>query len=252
MNKIFYFLLLISFFSLPGFLKAQDSRFILEGHLINSEDSSGIGFAHIINQDNGLRTASDEEGYFRLLVHAGDSLLISSISFGKKIVIAPAKSGSLFIVQLAPNVYELEEVVVNSLPSEQRLKEMLLSMETPQGEAEPDLRLPEDMPVDVEDGAGGVSFGGVFSGIAGRFSKKERGRRFLAEVKVEDARKAYIQTKYNREIVQKITGLEDEKQLQAFMRYCRLSDDFLYKASEYEIHEAVLGYLKSFKAKQEG
>ena len=252
MNKKYYLLLFISFFSITSLLKAQDASFILEGRLINSEDSSGIGFAHIVNQDNGLRTASDEKGYFHLLVQPGDSLLISNVSYGKKMVAAPGKNGAVFIVQLAPNVYELEEIVVSSLPSEQRLKEMLLRMETPQGEAEPDLHLPEDMPVEVAEGAGGVSFGGVFSGIAGRFSKKERGRRFLADIRVKEAREAYIQTKYNREIVKRITGLEDEEQLEAFMQYCQLSEDFLYEASEYEIHEAVLGYFKTYKTEQEG
>lgn len=250
MKRFCLFLFVCLMFSIA--LQAQDKAFIMEGRLINSEDSSGIGFAHIINMQSGLRTASDDEGYFHLLVHSGDSLQISSVTFGKKEVVAPPRNGFLLIIQMAPNIYELEEVVVNSLPSEQRLKEMLLSMETPAGQAEPDLRLPEDMPVEVADGAGGVSVGGVFSGIAGKFSKKERGRRFLAEIEVKDARKAYIQTKYNKEIVKEITGLEDEKELEAFMQYCRLSENFLYEASDYEIHEAVLGQFKTFKAEQEG
>ncbi|WP_017729901.1 hypothetical protein [Nafulsella turpanensis] len=252
MNKKNIFFLFLTFFSLTGFLQAQDKPFILEGRLLNAEDSSGIGFSHIINNESGLRTASDAEGYFRLPVNAGDTLLVSSVTFGQKKVLAPAKAGRLFIIRLAPNVYELDEVVVNSLPSEQKLKELLLSMETPDGKPKPDLRLPEDLPVEVIEGTGGVSVGGVFSGIAGRFSKKERGRKFLAEVEVKDTKKAYILTKYNRDIVKKITGLEDEEELDAFMQYCRLSENFLYEATEYEIHEAVLGYFKTFRPEQEG
>lgn len=258
MDKRYF--LLITFFigSLLNSAKAQQStneQHLFKGRLVDSENAMPIPFAHITNLTKGLRTVSDSSGLFNLPASAGDSLQISSVSYGQKKIIVPADvDGKRMLIELAPNVYELDEVVVRRFPSEREFARQLLSADVPK-EKEPDMRLPDNMSFEgkpANNGAPTMSFGGGISGIAGKFSKKERGRAFAVEMYVKDARKAVIHTKYNREIVKDITGLEDEDQLDAFMQYCVLAENFLYEASEYEIHKAVLGCFGDFMKEQEG
>lgn len=228
---------------------------LLQGRLIDAENAMPVPFAHITNLSKGLRTVSDSSGLFSLPAIAGDSLQLSSVSYGqKKIVVPLAEDGKRLLIEMAPNVYELNEVVVKRFPSEREFARQILTMEAPKDNG-PDMRLPDRLPPGARvanNGAPTVAFGGAVSGLAGRFSKKERGRAFMAEMQVKDARKAVIETKYNREIVRRITGLEEEDQLDAFMQYCVLAENFLYEASEYEIHKAVLGCFGDFMQEQEG
>lgn len=258
MNKRYFFLIVFFIGFLLNSATAQQQtsgQDLLKGRLIDSENAMPIPFAHITNLTKGLRTVSDSSGLFSVPAKAGDSLRISSVSYGQKDIVVPAEpGGKRLLIQLAPNVYELDEVVVNRFPSEREFTQSLLTMDLPE-EKGPDMRLPDNMSFGgrpANEGAPTISFGGGISGLAGKFSKKERGRAFMAEMEVKDARKAMIHTKYNREIVKGITGLEDEDQLDAFMQYCVLPENFLYEASEYEIHKAVLGCFGDFIKEQEG
>jgi hypothetical protein len=252
------FLLTLFFVLLAGGVEAQQAaleNYRLNGRLLDAEDSTAIPFAHISNLSQNLRALSDSSGLFNIAAREGDSLQISSVSYGQKIIVAPAQpaDGKRLLISLAPNVYELDEVVVRRFPTEREFTQQLLSMELPK-EKGTDMRLPANLPGKPAsaDGSPTVAFGGAISGIAGKFSKKERGRVFAAEMKEKEERKAIIHTKFNREIVKRITGLEDEDQVDAFMQYCVLSEHFLYEASEYEIHKAVLGCIDDFMKEQEG
>lgn len=258
MSKKYFFLFALLACCLLHTAKGQQQpakQPLLKGRLVDAENAMPIPFAHITNLTKGLRTVSDSSGLFSLPALTGDSLEVSSVSYGRKKVVVPANvGGNRLLIELAPNVYELNEVIVSRFPSEREFARQLLDANIPK-ETGPDMRLPQRMAFEgngTNNGAPTVAFGGAVSGLAGRFSKKERGRAFAAEMREVEARKAIIHTKYNRQIVQEITGLEDEDQLDAFMQYCVLAESFLYEASEYEIHKAVLGCFGDFMEEQEG
>lgn len=256
MNKKYFFfplllLLLLACLQLSAQELPSSGSSLLQGQLLDAENKDPIPFAHITNLQRGFRALSDSSGSFKLPASEGDTLLISSVSYGQHKVLAPAKGEKLILIELAPNVYELEEVVVQSLPSERKFKEMLLGMDSPEAE-KPHMRLPDGLYQEAGTGNASLSLGSPISAIAGRFSKKERGRQFAAKMEFQEERRAYIRTKFNRVIVQDITGMEEEEKLEAFMKYCVMNDDWLYKASEYEIHKAVLGCFGDFMNEQEG
>lgn len=253
-----YFLpLAILFFSLAWNLEAQAQAgdYQLKAKLVDAENGSYIPFAHILNLDNGKGVLSDSSGTFSIRAMEGDSLKLSSVSYGQQIIVAPAppNEDSYLLIQIAPNVYELEEVVINRFPSEREFRNRLLTTELPKEEG-PNMKFQDRLRVVPAnpDGNARVGMGSPVSAIANKFSKKERGRVFVAEMKIKDERKAIIQSKFNREIVQRITGLEDEDKLDTFLQYCVLTDDFLYNANEYEIHQAVIGCFGDFMKEQEG
>ena len=257
MAKKYFFLLLILLCTVTVVVEAQEQSpdYQLRGKLLDVENQISIPFAHITNLNKGVGVLSDSSGFFSIPAREGDSLRVSSVSYGQQIIVAPAqhKQGSYLQVQLAPNVYELKEVVITRFPSERELKQRLLTMDIPK-EDKPDMRISESvrhMPVNP-DGNARIGLGSPVSAIASKFSKKERGRAFAAEIEAKEERKAIIQTKFNREIVKQITGLEDEEELDKFMQYCVLTEDFLYESNEYEIHKAVLGCFSDFKKEQKG
>lgn len=258
MHKRLLFLFTLFFSCLLNSVNAQQpsgNDYQLKGRLIDAEDSSAIPFAHVSNLSKRLRSVSDSNGQFSLPVNEGDSLEFSSVSYGRKTMLAPAQpaDGKRLLIRLAPNIYELNEVVVTRFPSERDFARQVLSMELPQ-EKGPDMGLPAMLPESRPSGDGSptVGFGGGISGLANKFNKKERGRIFAAEMREQENRKAIIHTKFNREIVKNITGLEDEDQVEAFMQYCVLTENFLYKATDYEIHKAVLGCFGDFMKEREG
>lgn len=257
MDKRYFFFLAILFFAFTIRANAQEQKpdYQLHGKLQDVESQISIPFAHITNLNKGIGVLSDSSGFFKIPAREGDSLRISSVSYGQQTVVVPVKpkEGTYLLVQLAPNVYELEEVVISRFPSERELKNRLLTMDIPE-EEKPDMRISESvrqLPSNT-DGNASIGLGSPISAIASKFSKKERGRAFAAAMDAKEDRKAIIHTKFNREIVQQITGLEDEDKLDAFMQYCVLAEDFLYEANEYEIHEAVLGCFTDFVKEQEG
>ncbi len=256
MSNKFFYLFLAWFLLFVAGAKAQEvspaGRYTLQGTLLDAETSEGIPFSHISNLSSRVRVSSDSNGRFSIPVTGGDSIFITSVTYGQQIFTAPDEpaNGERWIVRISPNVYELEEVVINRMPSEYMLKQQLLGLELPE-EKGPNLRIPEGYFPQADPSANAaVGLGSPVSAIAGRFSKKERGRAFAAEVREKEARKEVIRTKFNREIVREITRLEDEDKLDAFMEYCVLSDDFLFAASEYEIHKAVLGCFSEFMTEQ--
>lgn len=253
-----YFLpLAILFFALAGNLKAQEQAgdYPLKAKLVDAENGTSIPFAHILNLNSSKGVLSDSSGNFAIRVQEGDSLRLSSVSYGQQIIVAPAppKEESYLLIQLAPNIYELEEVVIKRFPSEREFRNRLLTMDLPKEEG-PNMEFQDNLRVVPAnpDGNAHIGMGNPVSAIASKFSKKERGRAFAAEMKTKDEQKAIIHTKYNRDIVQRITGLEDEDKLDTFMQYCVLTEDFLYKANDYEIHQAVLGCFQDFVKEQEG
>lgn len=240
------------FFSLS--VRAQQpekftANYLLKGRLVDADSGTAVTRAHITNLQKNTIAISDMEGSFTLHVSAGDTLMISRIGYITQKVAVPLQVGSgILKIQLSPKVEELQEVVISQFPSERKFKEKLLSMELPE-DKKPELNVPHpSVTREIDPNAPAISMGGIISGFANKFNDKERGRQFKARMEIKAQREAYIATKFNKEIVQQITGLKAEEELDAFMKYCVLSEEFLYDASEYKIHEAVLGCFKDFVA----
>lgn len=253
-NKFFVLLPVFLLFALTALAQApsKKSSYLFKGKLIDADSSVAVSHAHIKNPYKSTVVVSDANGGFLMPVEGGDTLLITRIGYiSQKYVVAATEPEGVTAIMLQPKTEELKEVVITKFPSEARLKEQILALELP----EEGVRLALPAPVielrKDEGDPGGVklfSYTGAISGIANKFNNKERGRQFRAKIIAEQQNEALIATKFNNDIVQQITGLKDEEKLNEFMKFCVLADDFLVKANNYEIHEAVLGCFKDFMA----
>lgn len=229
----------------------RNEAYLFKGKLLDADSGAAVALAHIANPYKGTITVSNQAGAFTMPVEGGDTLLISRIGYvTAKFVVPLTPVTTVTDITLRADTEELKEVVITQLPSEARFKQQLLALQLPD-DAGPELHVPHPSTMVKPNLDGNFTIakaGGLISGFANKFNDKERGRQFKAEMAIKEQREAYLATKFNRTIVQQITGLEQEEELDAFLKFCVLNEDFLLKATEYEIHTAVLGCFKDFVA----
>lgn len=245
------FLTVLLFFAVAQAQSPAKAQYMFKGKLVDADSGISVGLSHVRNYYKGTITVSNQDGAFTMPVQSGDTLLISRIGYVTLKYAVPAQEPQhITEILLQQKTEELQEVVISKFPTESRFKEQLLGLQLPEEKVA--LQLPPPPPFTRSSAPEGEmtlwSKEGLVSGIANRFNDKERGRQFKARVEVKEKLEAYIATKFNKEVVQRITGLEDEERLNEFMKFCVLSDDFLYNANEYQIHDAVLGCFKDFLA----
>lgn len=106
---------LVFFFLATAIARAQQSPVRvaeLQGRVV--EGDSGIADVHVLNLSATTAVISNEEGYFRIQVAAGDTLLFSAVRFKRKsLVVGPdILRAATISVPMEPFVNELDEVVV--------------------------------------------------------------------------------------------------------------------------------------------
>ncbi|MDP6908409.1 MAG: hypothetical protein QF371_02835, partial [Flavobacteriales bacterium] len=87
--------------------------------------------------------------------------------------------------------------------------------------------------------------------LYGNLSKDAKMRQELHRLEAKKEKHRYNYTKFNEEIVQRITGFEDAV-LSEFMDYCNFSEAQIYRYTEYELTVAILNKQKSFERINEG
>ena len=224
----------------------SDTEEMLAGKIIDKETREELPGVHILNKTKRKGTVTDIDGNFYIKVSATDTLIFSYVGYSQHFFIwqdsARDKTQNRTIIQLSKSMVELEPVKVFAYKNERDFKNAII-----------DLELPEENPVEIQiDGyyygpkkpvKPGV--GSPVSFLANKFGKRAKMEREFNEVKKQDEYKSYLNSKYNREIVSRITGLRD-KELDSFMQYCTLSDNFIDGANEYDIIVAINKCYKDF------
>jgi hypothetical protein len=200
------------------------------------------------------------KGHFVLQVEKGDTLKFSAVNFSNRFLVVDENVFNYdkeLVIFMEPKDHQLEPVTITGLPPWDKFGEALLNLQLP-----PDpiaLKLPEnpfDFPLPMEAPSGGPQTGGVQSaGTIMTFGSDPFGEKIryqqaiIAQWDKEQAYRAMINRKFNRDIVKRVTGISDEL-LDSFMRACSLSDGFIARSTEYEIGIAVKGCYMAFMERQ--
>ena len=88
---------------------------------------------------------------------------------------------------------------------------------------------------------------GPISFFYNKFNKHGISEQKYKAMKKYEPKQKEINRKYNTQNVQRWTGLQGDK-LTRFVLYCHFSDEYLLKATEYQLIEAVFAKLKDFNA----
>lgn len=186
---------------------------------------------------------SDKNGNFYTRAAVGDTLIASSIGFGKQAIVYQRQKVAFALKEEA---IALEEVVVTDKRNETLKREIDLFLSTSPNAA----RMKREI-------LGGMVTPGVSNGQAGMgvgidalyelWSKEGKSRRKAAELKYQDAKEFYASLRYNKYKVAEITGLKDEGALEDFMSFCQLETDFILQATDYDLTYQIFACLRSFQ-----
>lgn len=221
------------------------SPIAIRGAIISKETGERVPFVHIINQTKGLGTTSDLHGKFAIKVGPTDTLVFSAVGYEKLALILADEAINLdepIQISLAPATYELDPVQVQAFKDEAGFKQDILNMRLPE---EKKIVIPGTYDGPRDPNARFSLASGPFSAVQNMFSKEAKEIKKYKEVIRDYPREKTIISKYNRQIVEEITGLKDEA-LNDFMLFCKVPDDFILTANDYEIVLAVNNCYKDF------
>jgi hypothetical protein len=245
------------FISLIGVLHCfaqEDAEKLLriEGRVVDVNNDP-IPYAHILMLDRQFGVAGDIFGCFSIGAYPGDTLTISAVSFHKKKFIVPSAAEvpkSVILFMLQSDTITLEEQEVYAWHERDELLkaeiEKLIDKELITGY---DLLTPSygDL-LKNQFGFSGMSLSmpGPFSLIYSTFSKEARIRRALEKIILQEmARK-----RYNDALIYRITGLKDKYEINMFVYYCNLDNQFVIQSTDYELYAAIMSCYKDYSGKE--
>jgi hypothetical protein len=238
---------LLFFFFLWFFIQLNAQDTILYGRLLDMGTARGIENIHIVNLSNGRGAVSELHGYFHIRFSQGDSILLSSVHYRKKII-RPLHNGDTLFVFLMPETYMLPVVRVLKYTTYSEFLEAVLTLPKEQYEKD-EIPWFRDYLAETKNEYTYVKSFSPITYLYDRYSKKAKEMQrynFLIE---QDKVYNQISLRYNEQMVSRITGIISPDSVKAFMQFCRLPEAFLLTAKDYEIHLAVLDCYRNYKQK---
>ncbi|QHT68658.1 carboxypeptidase-like regulatory domain-containing protein [Rhodocytophaga rosea] len=250
--------LVLLFFGIGAFLpllaqqSAESKLLSLSGTVLSADSLKPVTGVHVLNIKSRTGATTDDKGYFSIAMHRTDTILFSAVGYEVyHFVLDPASKSNSPLVQikLTPKIYELKEVDVRAIPTEDQFKKDFLGLKLPD---EPELQLPQIKQPKLTEGveympSGGVAVVGPFSAIYNKVSREAKEKKKVQALRVQEYKKKSYETKFNQQLVQRLTGLKDQA-LEEFMKYCKLSEAMVIQAeNEYEIVIAINNCFKEFK-----
>jgi len=251
--RILLFITLLALQASFGF--AQD-RYLLGGVLKNHLTAEGIPNVHVMNLTDSLATISSLEGAFKIPVHLGDSLVFTSIGYHSKALIVTSKelTADFIEVKMAQREYLLGEVEINPFGSKEQFRQRFMELEVDDGTIEiAGIQGPskDRRTIPITEDADEIKkakhlFKSPASFLYGNFSKDAKARQELHRLEADKEKHRYNNSKFNEDVVHRITSFEGPKLLE-FMDYCNFSEDQIFRYSDYELTVAILDKQKSFE-----
>lgn len=233
-------------------LAPKEEHITLSGQVVNKESGEAIPYVHIIDQTTHQGTTTDLAGKFQIKVNKTDTILFSAVGFEKDtLLLANEEIKNDYAVQilLKPSTLELAPVEIYAYKNEAAFKQAILDLNLPE-EKHPNIVIPGTHAGQPKSLTGNFALASPLTAVQNLFSKEAKELKKYQEVLSNYPREKLIREKYNRKVVEEITGLKDES-LNDFMLFCHVPDDFIIKANEYEIVLAVNKCYKDFlKSKQ--
>ncbi|TGD58873.1 carboxypeptidase-like regulatory domain-containing protein [Flavobacterium humi] len=241
----------VTFFVLLSF-SAFSQQTTVRGTVVNDNTLLPLWNINIVNVNLVRGAITDAKGNFEIEANVNDILLISSLGFQSieiKVTNDWIKNKSSRI-HLTEKAYALEEVVIPPYDLT--------------GYLEVDSKLipeKENYWYSISGLSkryeGGENSPNAFSRVVGSlfnpadmlynfFGKKPKELRKLKELKKDDKLMSLLQTKYDRETIYLLLGI-DKKDLAEILERCSYSDTFAQTANDLQILEAISGCYEEYK-----
>jgi len=219
-NFIVFILLLIS---------ASSNAQILEGSIIDNEDKTAIPSVAVINKNRSIIVYSDSNGYYKIHVSTGDSILFSHTAYKPVIELIPFSLGNQFkTILMDPKVYGLKQATITAKTKyQQDSMAKYQTYEHVMNKTQPK--------VGIAAGPSSLDMNGPVSFLADKISgNSKRAKKFKDDFKT-DEQQEYIDTRYTPALVSSLTGIKDEDSLAHFMNTYPMEYQFARQASDLEM-----------------
>jgi hypothetical protein len=233
--NFFFFLFFLAF----GALAQERSVY---GRVIDSTQHAGINNLILQNTRSGQLVNSNGSGDFFIRAMAGDSIVVMDIGYGR---VGCTYDGinRYPVIETKSQPKMLREVVITEKRKKQLQEEINAFLADPQsGGAIREEILGNMLSTETTQPGIGISIDAMYD----LWSKEGKMRRKVADLKFQDIKTFYAGLKYNKTLVIQITKLEDEE-VEDFMDYCKPTEDFILRASDYDLTQKILQCLKDYR-----
>lgn len=214
-------------------LHAQNNP-IISGVLLTQNDSTPIVRAHIINLSSKTGTISNDDGEFTLDALPNDSISISIIGY---VPVVNYAENIASIVYLEERNYQLELFNVIPYKTFAEFKDAFVKLEL----KDEGPKINQTIYLKKEELAGlgrsgtGIIIPGVISSIFASFNKLMQDKITYEELLRRDEYEAFLATKFNKDLVERITKMTNHSDINDFIEYCDFSPNFIHNNSNYTI-----------------
>ncbi len=223
-------------------------REILQGTVLDGIYFYPIEGANIYNFSTKKYVFSDKQGNFSIEVQEGDTLVISKGAYRQCVELVNKEMMVLkkYDFMMYYKAIMLKEVQVYALnPDYEGFKKEVVNMKLPEVYKKLEgIELSADernMLANANTGPNllrGTPAANPISYFYNKFSKKEKMKRLASELEEKQEEVDIVQTKYNRELVKKLTGLSDDEVVD-FMMFCRFSYYDIIRWPQNEIESKI-------------
>jgi len=212
---------------------------VLEGLVLDRETMEPIVGVSVVNTNNGSAVTSDNQGYYKINATAGDTLMFRHIAYRLALHEMTYTMGSKYqSVLMEPLMHQLKEAIVTTrTPYQQDSLEKEL---TYHHELHKTL-VPKPKVVGI--GCAGC-IGWAADKITGNSKRPKRFRKMFAE----QDKIAFIDSRYNAELIIALTPLRDTDSIAAFIYAYPMESDFARQASDLELKSWVRTNYKAYIA----
>lgn len=223
--------------------------------LYENDTSNVVYGAVIINKTSHFGTLSNSIGNFKMRVKKGDTLEISHISHHSIIVSfenpESIKSDIIKLIMFS-KTYELPSIDIANY----RIRQKPLPLQT--------MRRSDNITIDMGDLKLGVgenyqqfnnmnrNMSNMMMPVVGipigdwNMNKRIKQYEKIAQLEAKHIYQQNVEIKYNKSIVNKLTGLKGNE-LEQFMNYCKPSDKVIFGGNDYDMTYAILQCYDKFR-----
>lgn len=206
-------------------------RTTISGILLSISDSTAITEAHIINLTAQRGVITNALGKFEIKTNSKDSILITVIGYHSLTILAEQLTN---LIYLQEKNYELELYNVIPYKNFEEFKEAFVKLELPDTFRHINSTIylsKEELVQAYNEAQTGIIIPIDFSSFGKRAKDKANYEMLLLKEKYE----AFLATKFNPDLVNRILELNDVNKLTDFIAYCDFSNDFIAKSNNYTI-----------------
>jgi uncharacterized protein YxeA len=238
-TKFLIYIFCFGFFS----INAQDKS--VYGNVTDPVTNKGVIDITILNTRSSEVVGTNPKGDFYIRARAGDSILIQSYGYNRAGIKWDGKNKNVqFFAKQEATM--LQELIVIEKSTAELNKEILAFLNNPQDGKAIKNEILKNMVSGLDARTTQPGLGISIDGLYNMFSKEGKMHRNLADLMTQDARKFYVNLKYNKNMVTSITKL-DEDDVVLFMRFCKPNEDFILLATDYDLTKRILACLSDFR-----